>query len=202
MTDLTEWKLPDAFTPIQAAALVAGASPSQVYGNGYTHRISTYQLRTDNPAAAKSFKAVLSAIATALVTGALVGHLSPVNPNQFELDKTLIDKQQLHDWFATKGYVTDAFQSAASPQVPPYLDPAHPHYSHKLAAAVLSWMAILEDPALMKGVTPKKAIDKWLTKNATEFKLVRSGQCLNKLAIKEISKICNWKPEGGASKTP
>lgn len=202
MTDLTWWKLHDAFTPIQAAALAAGVSPSQVGCNGYTHRLSAYQLLTDNPSAAEHFRAVLSAIATALATGTLVGHLSPVNPDQFELAETLIDKQQLHNWFATKGYVPDAFQSAASPKVPPYLDPNHPNYSHKLAAAVLSWMALLEEPQLMQGTTPKKAIEKWLAMKATEFKLVKSDESLNNLAIEEISKVCNWSTAGGASRTP
>ena len=28
------------------------------------------------------------------------------------------------------------------------------------------------------------------------------NQTINEMAIEEISKICNWKPQGGAAKTP
>jgi hypothetical protein len=91
----------------------------------------------------------------------------------------------------------------ATPQTqsPAYLDPNHPHYSLKLAAAIAAWEALTADPALFKSKTPKAAALKWLTDNAKRLGLIKNDGTINDLGIEELAKIINWKPIGGAPRT-
>lgn len=71
-----------------------------------------------------------------------------------------------------------------------------------VAATIDAWKAVTTDTYLQKGKTPKQAIEKWLRENAKKYGLTKDDGTLNESAIEEISKIANWKPEGGAAKTP
>lgn len=84
------------------------------------------------------------------------------------------------------------------PNQPPYLDPTHPRYSHKLAAAVSAWMAV-EEPV---GKSPKQALEEWLREHAEDYRLVGPDGSLNKTGLEACSVVANWRPSGGASKTP
>lgn len=92
----------------------------------------------------------------------------------------------------------DAVAQGDAPSVPPYLDPAHPRYSHKLAAAVSAWLAV-EEPV---GKSPKQALEQWLRQHALEYRLVGSDGKPNKTGLEACSTVANWRPSGGASKTP
>lgn len=83
--------------------------------------------------------------------------------------------------------------------VPDYLNPQHPRYSQKLAAAVRAWEAADQLPA---GKTPKQVADRWLRANAGAYGLINDDGNPNNSAIEEIAKIVNWKPGGGAPTTP
>jgi hypothetical protein len=50
--------------------------------------------------------------------------------------------------------------------------------------------------------TPKQLMEKWLRINAARYSLNRPDGKLNEEGISQITKIANWKPEGGAARTP
>lgn len=79
-----------------------------------------------------------------------------------------------------------------------YLDPKNPRYAPKLAAAVRAWQAVT-DPG---GHHPKQALEKWVREHASEFGLLDDdGNPINQ-AVEDCGKVANWKPGGGAPKTP
>jgi len=100
------------------------------------------------------------------------------------------------------GIKSEFFANQQRSDCPNYLNHEHPQYAPKLAAAIRAWEAVTSQPQLIRGTTPKQALQNWLTENATEFGLQHADGSLNKLGVEEISKLANWKPEGGASKTP
>ncbi|MFH7526536.1 hypothetical protein AB2J22_13210 [Aeromonas sp. A5] len=79
---------------------------------------------------------------------------------------------------------------------PGYLNPSHPRYSHKLAAAIAVWEA-MENEKLLQGVSTKTAMTNWLRANqkANGFELSKTG-------INEVVIVANWSTKGGAPKTP
>ena len=87
---------------------------------------------------------------------------------------------------------------ASGAQTAGYLDPLHPRYAPKLAAAVRAWMAA-EDSA---GKTPKQALSKWLRENAITFGLMSDEGKPNEQGIEECAKVANWRTDGGAPRTP
>lgn len=82
--------------------------------------------------------------------------------------------------------------------VPDYLNPNHPRFAPKLAAAVNAWLAVT-DPGPR---TPKQALERWLRENATQFGMTNDDGAPINQAITECAKVANWAPEGGAAKTP
>jgi hypothetical protein len=84
--------------------------------------------------------------------------------------------------------------------IPGYLDSTHPRYSPKLAAAVKVWLA-MEDESLVRGKPVMEAIQEWLTSGHKELGLTWEGK-INRTGIEEVAKVANWKPKGGATKTP
>jgi hypothetical protein len=79
-----------------------------------------------------------------------------------------------------------------------YLDPQHQRYSPKLAASINAWLAVTDE----NGKHPKGALTDWLEENAAQFGLVKEDGTLNNVGIDECAKVANWKPGGGAPKTP
>lgn len=117
--------------------------------------------------------------------------------NQPNWEKTLIDVDELKTWLKSKGFRSEFFFPSAT-DAPPYLDPNHPRYAPKLAAAINAWIAVT-DPGK---VSPKKALEKWLREHAAMFGMTDDdGNPINQ-AIEDCSKVANWQPGGGAPKTP
>jgi hypothetical protein len=81
-----------------------------------------------------------------------------------------------------------------------YLDPKHPRYAPKLAAAVLAWQTT--GNKALTGKSPKQALLKWLREHAAEFDLTDEDGKPNETGIEEAAKVANWQPAGGAPKTP
>lgn len=81
---------------------------------------------------------------------------------------------------------------------PEYLDPKHPRYAPKLAAAVQAWLAVTE----VRAESPKSALKRWLQENAKDFGILDSRRRAGDGVIDTIASIANWKPEGGVPKTP
>jgi hypothetical protein len=79
-----------------------------------------------------------------------------------------------------------------------YLDPSHPRFAPKLAAAVRAWQSVTN----AGNRSPKQAIEKWLRANAAELGLTNPDGIPVNQAIEECSAVANWQPKGGAVKTP
>jgi hypothetical protein len=80
--------------------------------------------------------------------------------------------------------------AALEAKAPQYLDPAHFHYSPRLAAAVRAWEAVSSGG--ING-TVKQALSEWLTQHAGEFKLSAE-------AIIQCAYVANWRTTGGRVK--
>lgn len=87
-------------------------------------------------------------------------------------------------------------------QSPAYLDPDHPYYSLKLAAAIAAWEALTANPALLTSKPPKSAAKKWLADNAKRLGLIKNDGAINGQGIEEVAKVINWRLTGGAPRTP
>ena len=80
--------------------------------------------------------------------------------------------------------------------IPEYLNEKSPCYSPKLAAAVNVWLAVHSDDKYhANGKTVKQNIEQYLEEHAEEYGLTKTAQ-------REIAKVVNWEPKGGAPKTP
>lgn len=110
---------------------------------------------------------------------------------------TTVSVDSLRDWLANRGVRTGFFFPNAS-AAPDYLNPEHPRYAPKLAAAVHAWLAV-DDP---RGRPPKQALEKWLNEHARKFGLSDESGRPNRQGIQECAKVANWQPSGGAPKTP
>jgi len=95
----------------------------------------------------------------------------------------------------------DASIKDTQPKTPDYLNPEHPRYTTKLAAAVLAWQAAGKTPD-KPGKTPKQTIEEWLRAHVAELGLINPDGTPNATGISEIAKVANWRPTGGVPKTP
>ncbi len=119
--------------------------------------------------------------------------------DEINWEKTTVAVDDLRTWLKNHG-VTEGFFFPSSSQStgPDYLDPTHPRYAFKLAAAVKAWEAYSEIP----GRTPKQTLTKWLNEHAHEFNLTDDNGNPKSNVIDEIATIPNWQTTGGAPKTP
>ncbi len=115
---------------------------------------------------------------------------------------TIVAVADLKAWLASRGMVTGFFFPNRAESQPGYLDKAHPSYAPKLAAAIRAWEAVSSDPELLRGKTPKQALTKWLNEHAAAYGLTKEDGTPNATGVEEAAKLANWRPEGGASKTP
>lgn len=104
------------------------------------------------------------------------------------------------DMFRLESAIAEGQASQPAPQqaapMPDYLDPVHPRYSYRLAAAVLAWEAVTEPGN--RGV--KNAIEAWLRDHAEDLKLMNRDKPSSK-AIADVATVVNWNVSGGAPKT-
>lgn len=134
------------------------------------------------------------------IGGSLRGWLKPGR------DET-VDKSLVVEWLSNVGLESDIFilspeKFTSDETVASYLNPSHDFYAPKLVAAIAVWKAIANNPKMLSGKSPKQAIDKWLHDNAGEYGLIQKNGNINQAGIDQISKVVNWKPDGGVPKTP
>jgi len=111
-----------------------------------------------------------------------------------------IPRDELVRWLRSRGIRTGFFFPSATKN-PDYLDPSHPRYAPKLAAAVNAWLA-LDDESSIRAKSPKQALTRWLRENAARFRLSDDDGKPNETGIEECAKVANWQEKGGAPKTP
>lgn len=216
MNELDYWRLCSSLTVVQAAALIAGGSPELVLTNNEDHYIPDHmlsddELPSDNQGLGSKFQAALVALKHAIqdyavrdggIEARLIYRPLQYAPNVIDWDRTTVSVSDLTAWLASKGFTTGFFFHHREDARPGYLDPKHPSYAPKLAAAIRAWEAVTGDPELQRGKTPKQAISKWLNEHAALYGLTKDDGTPNAQGVEEISKMANWRPEGGASKTP
>ena len=223
MDSLDNWRVNDEFYVLDAALLYAGLDPATVcvnYGN----------FEKDYPKFTAIKKALMNAVMSERLKAkilykkigqnysepAKVDRFTPVFPESFVInaepdwEATTILLDDLLAWLSSRG-VRDGFffqqstnpiTQSTTPTQPDYLSPDNPCYAPKLAAAIHAWEHVTANPALLKGKTPKKALENWLRENASTYKLTKNDGSPNELGIEEAAKIANWKQDGGAPKTP
>jgi hypothetical protein len=202
MEALDYWRLCDELNVIQAALLVVGCDPS-----GNEESIELYPDKSP-----PGYQAAKIAISNALCRKEIAGQIVPLydynaDCDAFsEIDGTVNAKQSrvevasLRTWLAARGVKTGCFFPDIG-GTPDYLDPRHPRYAPKLAAAVHAWLAI-ENESAVSGKSPKQALVRWLREQAVRFGLTDGDGKPNETGIEEIAKVANWQPSGGAPKTP
>jgi len=202
MEGLDFWGLCDELSIVQAALLIAGRDPSTD---------ASYIEGWDAEKRPVGYEAAKTAISNSLRRGAISGKLIPIyehdiNGNEcgtvedsIDLAKSRIEVESLRTWLAGRGLKTGFFFPEPR-ALQEYLDPTHPRYAPKLAAAVLAWQATGNEA--LSGKSPKQALLKWLREHAAEFDLTDDDGKPNETGIEEAAKVANWQPTGGAPKTP
>lgn len=114
---------------------------------------------------------------------------------------TLIRVEDLDRFVRNAGHICETF-ARGSETMSRYTCKNAAYRSKKLEAANKAWEAITANPALLRGKSPKQALQKWLTEHAEELGLLNRDGRPNQTGIEEICKVANWKPEGGATPTP
>ncbi|MCP5113092.1 MAG: hypothetical protein GY953_19865 [bacterium] len=203
MDGLDYWRLCDQLDVVQAALLICGHDPSGEQSNVEERNM---EQRPQGYEAAKT--AVSNALRKELIEGRLIPLLdcdSYGNPcgeieNSIDLTASRVEVESLRSWLAGRGLHTGFFFPAASGD-PDYLDPDHPRYAPKLAAAAKAWLACGDESAT-RGKSAKQALMRWLRENASEFGLSDDDGKPNETGIEETAKVANWQLGGGAPKTP
>ncbi|WP_288901644.1 hypothetical protein [uncultured Sneathiella sp.] len=197
------WRLCDDLSIVQAALLIVGEDPSSVHwfveGLDVDKRPFGYE-------AAKT--ALINALKKETIEGYLCfQHEHDINGNvvgdgdEVDISASLISVESLKVFLKARG-IKSGFFFPESNDRRNYLDPTNSCYAPKLAAAVAVWENVSSDETRLSGKTPKQAIEKWLREHANEFGLTGTDGNPVAAAIEQISKVTNWKPEGGAAKTP
>lgn len=207
------WRLCDEVTVVQAALLILNIDPEGVQDKVF------YTVTFDEASKPDKFDTVLAALQNAIIGEKIIPTLHvlkkvwintdtpegdwgkmEVETQDIDFQRTLLSISALKAWLAQRGMKPPFFFPDAEP-IASYLDPTNSFYAPKLAAAVHAWIAVTGNDALQKKKTPKKAIEKWLHDNAEKYELIKEDGTLNVQGIEDISKVANWKPEGGASRT-
>ena len=220
---ILKWRLCDELTVVQAALLILDVDPSD-FSSG-TNTLGTIQMEPSKTIV--GYTATVTALTNAILAGSLpakirssarpwgyaeflssaeetgmdVGSSKIIYRSQPDWTMTTISVNELRNWLEGRGETSNFFFPDKRTVALEYLDPQNESYSHKLAAAVSAWQAVVNDPRLRNGRSVKAAITKWLEGNAKRFGLMRSNGRPNEHGIEEIAKVANWDPKGGAPKT-
>lgn len=189
------WKLATHLNVYQIALLMAGYDP----GHLGTLRQSDWP-REARDAAEPYLTAIINAVLEQKIA------YTPVYPGDFDdsaIDWFLsrVEIGGFREWLISRNY-RDSFFIGADAEVDPLLDEASEFYAPKLAAAVQAWREVTADPDALRGRSPKQAIEIWLRHHANKYGLLDERGNPIKQAVSDISKVANWKPEGGATPTP
>jgi len=196
------WKLCESITIFQATMLILGIDP----GNTRSHSVENSTDPVEGYGAVKT--ALMAAIKSKLIQAEIEeeydydasGEPHGVKPGTMDLDRTFISVDSLIDFLWKRSVSTEVFGKPE--KFHQELDPDSEFYAPKLAAAVDAWVQVTSERRFETQGTPKRWIEKWLREHATKYALTKPDGTLNEDAIQQIAKIVNWKPEGGAGKTP
>lgn len=197
MNKIDLWHLCDELSVPDTSLLILGLNPED------------YSRLIDNSVSEQpeGYKAVSTALKNAILSEALTATVHH-HEDSFGLGRpvaweaTKVKVEDLKRWLLEKNFTNNFFFQKDTNAGASYLDPENEFYAPKLSAAVNAWLEVTSNPKLLNGKTPKQALDIWLRQNANDYGLTKEDGNPNQSAIEEISKIANWKLEGGAAKTP
>jgi hypothetical protein len=194
MNKIDLWRLCDPITLPEASLLILGIDPEDQ---------ESHPENLANPPS--GYKAISTALKNAIESERLEAKIyyrqdDPNEPRYISWHSTKIAVYDLKQWLEGKGFTNNFFFHEKS-ILQNYLDPNHECYAPKLSAAVNAWIEVTTSSESLNGKTPKQALDKWLRLNANNYGLTKDTGRPNESAIEEISKIANWKLEGGVAKT-
>jgi hypothetical protein len=112
-------------------------------------------------------------------------------------DLTTVERDDVIAWLLSRDF-RPSFFFPDTTVTPDFLDRNHPRYAPKLAAAVSVWREVDET----RGKSPRRVLEERLRQRAAEFGLVDNDGNPVQQAIEECAKVANWRPSGGAPKTP
>lgn len=198
MEALDYWRLCEELTIVQASLLIAGQDPSGVAKWIEDHEPDKRPI---------GYEAAKCAVSVGLQSGTIKGTIRQLEDTDFNgclylvdgsfnVQTSTVEVESLKVWLRSRGITTGFFFPSGS-ELPEYLDPSHPRYAPKLAAAVMAWQAVTDTGK----TSPKKALDKWLRENAARFGMTDDDGNLMNTPIEECSKVANWNTSGGAPKT-
>ena len=194
MSALANWRLCPTFSIVQAAFLFCGRDPSHI--KRHTEDQEKFQPQGYVPVRTSLLNAVVANLLPAQVR---YESYEDGPSTEIDIHTTQIAKRDLDNFFDlgdVEGYFfgethNSGRASGATAKMPP-----------KLNAALRAWTAVTSDSRLTRGKSPKQALKDWLVEHAAELGLHKPDGQINKAGIAEICKVANWKPEGGATRTP
>lgn len=203
MESLDYWRLCQELTIVQAALLIVDHDPSSdaFYVENWNSE--------DRP---KGYEAAKNAVTRAVQSRQIEGKIltldiqyyaagnAPDESDVVDVRNSWVSVDSLRKWLSARGF-TNGFFFPKGGDEPDYLDPFNPRYAPKLAAAIRAWRATASD-GLLSGKSPKQILMKWLREHAAEFGLADEDGKPNETGIEEVAKVANWRPTGGAPKTP
>jgi hypothetical protein len=211
MEALDFWKLCDRVTLFQAIVLIAGSDPGSHTSGDTVPSYRNNETPFPEPA---GYGAIRTALHVAAQNGwidveirELVEHdqngneVGPI-PDTIDIDATYVSTASIRKFLKERNFQSTFFTPHEDPALPGYLDPTNPCYAAKLAAAVDAWTVVTTEGTYETESTPKQLMEKWLRINAVRYGLNKPDGKLNEEGISQITKIANWKPEGGAARTP
>jgi len=196
------WRLCESLTLAEASALIVGDVPTSVYSSATGIYLAVDYFDAQPSHRDKYFQAALSALRSAVKRGTLEVDEQPNFIDGQIKDTARVCVESLRGWLASRGITSGFFFPTREQGQPGYLERANPNYAPKLAAAIRAWEAVTSDPERLRGKTPKQALTKWLNEHAAAYGLTKEDGTPNATGVEEAAKLANWRPEGGASKTP
>jgi len=195
---LDYWRLCDEINIFQAALLIVGEDPSQ----------NEYIENWDMDKRPAGYEAAKTALRNAVESKKLPAEVTEIFEDcdggfksiGADWNQTRIEVSEIKKWLAKRGIATGFFFPDGRVEAE-YLDTNQDHYAPKLAAAINAWQAVNSDPGLLKGKTPKRALEIWLRAHANDYGLTKDDGNPNETGIQEVSKIANWDTKGGAPRT-
>ncbi|HMY00780.1 MAG TPA: hypothetical protein PKC44_13490 [Agitococcus sp.] len=202
------YRLLDDFSILEAAALIADASPNEVNYYDVEERYYLYDTEKD-----KIFSICVVALKRAIEKEKLPAtiitnstqprfyqgssHKEWIPIGDIDPAKTTIEREDLKTWLKQRGFNQGFFFPENYKNDIPYLNPENPHYPKKLAALIAAWEAADQkaehDTKVNKN--PNSFVKQWLIDNADRFNLRDKNQ--KEAFFEELAKICNWNDVGG-----
>jgi hypothetical protein len=195
--DIKFWKSCGQYSVVQAALLIVGCDPDK------------FGVQLEEPkleSLPKGYIAVRTALCNAIVSDRLHAIVraewydKDLDLRTLDPTRTLIEACELNDFVKSNNIECKFFERGVSPYQE-LLSPDSRFYPPKLLAAMAAWREVTADPKLLKGKSPKAALEAWLTLHAAEHGLLKEDGRPNRQAIEDIAKVANWQAKGGAPST-